>query len=190
MGRQIMGTRIAKIISVITILSVLCMLLTSCGEKKMPAYVLEAKENSGIVQAYNAYFELDGNSLKEVKQVRFENLIQRTNNYAPVSFQNYSFKADSTNGNPSDFVFTQSPYDSMSFDKPTLIKFLRKMGIFWTGEIQIRMAEFDGYIILEAWHTDNNSVTEVKTALFRNGKYIEPPKDSSLKALDKVYKKK
>ena len=65
MGRQFMGTRIARTISVITILSVLCMLLTSCGEKKMPAYVLEANENSGIVQAYNAYFELDGNSLKE-----------------------------------------------------------------------------------------------------------------------------
>lgn len=184
-----MGARIARIISVITILSVFCMLLTSCGNKKMPAYVLEASEASGIVQAYNAYFELDGNSLKEVKLVRFENLIQRTNAYAPISFQTYSFKADSTNGNPSDFVFTQSPTDSMSFDKPTLIKFLRKMGVFWTGEIQIRMTGFDGYIILEAWHTDTNSVTEVKTALFRNGKYIELPKDSSLKSLDKIYKK-
>jgi hypothetical protein len=63
------------------------------------------------------------------------------------------------------------------------------MGVFWTGEIQIRMTGFDGYIILEAWHTDTNSVTEVKTALFRNGKYIELPKDSSLKSLDKIYKK-
>ena len=97
-----MGARIARIISVITILSVFCMLLTSCGNKKMPAYVLEASEASGIVQVYNAYFELDGNSLKEVKLVRFENLIQRTNAYAPISFQTYSFKADSTNGNPSE----------------------------------------------------------------------------------------
>ena len=185
-----MGARIARIISVITILSVFCMLLTSCGKKKQPAYVLEAREESGIVQAYDAYFELDGNSLKEVKQVRYENLIQRSNSYAEITFQTYSFKADSANGNPSDFIFTQNATDTMSFDKPTLIKFLRKMGVFWTGEIQIRMSEFDGYIILEAWHTDTSAVTEVKTGLFRNGKYIELPKGSSLKSINKIYKKK
>lgn len=189
MGRQTMGTRIAKIISVITILSVVCMLLASCGNKKMPAYVLEATEDSGIVQAYKAYFELDGNSLKEVRQIRYENLVERTSNYTLINFQTYSFKASSTNGNPSDYVYTQSNQDTMAFDKATLIKYLRKMGVFWTGEIQIQMTEFDGYIILEAWHTDGGTVKEIKTGLFRNSKYIELPKDSSLKSVNKVYKK-
>lgn len=184
-----MGTRIAKIISVITILSVVCMLLSSCGNKKMPAYVLEASEDSGIVQAYKAYFELDGNALKEVRQVRYENLVERTDKYTQISFQTYSFKASSTNGNPSDFVFTQNSHDTMAFDKATLIKYLRKMGVFWTGEIQIQMTSFDGYIILEAWHTDGGSATEIKTGLFRNGKYIELPKDSSLKSVTKIYKR-
>ena len=187
--RQIMGTRITRIISVITILSVVCMLLSSCGNKKMPAYVLVASEDSGIVQAFNAYFELDGNSLKEVRQVRYENLVERTNNYTQISFQTYSFKASSTNGNPSDYVFTQDSHDSIAFDKGTLVKYLRKMGVFWTGEIQIRMTAFDGYIILEAWHNDGGAVSEIKTGLFRNSKYIELPKDSSLKSVAKVFKK-
>ena len=185
-----MGTRIARIISVITILFVFCMLLTSCGNKKQPAYVLEAKEEEGLVKAYDAYFELDGNSLKEVRQVRYENLVERTDSYDQIRFQTYSIEAESLNGNPSDYKYSQSAFDTLSFDKPKLIKYLRKMGVFWIGDIQIHMSEFDGYIILEASHTDTNAVSEIKTGLFRNGKYIEVPKGSSLRSIDKIYKKK
>lgn len=189
MGRQIMGTKIAKIISVITILSVLCMLLTSCGQKKMPAYVLLASEQSGLVQAYDAYFELDGNSLKEVREVRFENLVERTDNYKTIKFLSYNFNAYSTNGNPSDYSYEQSSLDTMPFEKATLIKYLRKMGVFWTGEIEIQITEFNDYVILEAAHTDTEDITEVKTGLFRSSKYIELPKGSSLRSVNKVYKK-
>ena len=189
MGRQIMGTRIARFISVITILSVVCIFLTSCGEKKLPAYVLLASEQSGLVQAYEAYFELDGNSLKQVRQIRFENLVERTDHYSLINFESYNFKAISTNGNPSDYTYEQSSLDTMSFDKATLIKYLRKMGVFWTGEIQIQITEFNDYVILEAAHTDTNNMTEVRTGLFRSSKYIELPKGSSLKSISKVYKK-
>ena len=185
-----MGTKIARIISIITIVSIVCLLISSCDKRKQPAYFLEAREDTSIVQSYRAYFELDGNSLKEVKQIRYDTLIGRSNNYQEISYQTYNIKAVSTNGNPSDYVYTQSPTDKIAFDKPTLIKNLRKVGVFWTGDIQIRLTVFDGYMILEASHTDGNSVTEYKTGLFRNGKYIEPPKDSSLKSLTNVYKKK
>ena len=190
MGRQIMGTRIAKIVSVITILSVVCMLLSSCGDKKMPAYVLEAGEDAGLVQVYDAYFELDGYSVKEVRQVRFENLVERTDSYRLINVLNYNFDAYSTNGNPSDYDLKQSSLDRMPFDKATLIKFLRKLGVFWTGDIKIQLSEFDSYIILEARHTDDNAVTDIKTGLFRNGKLVELPKESSLKSVNKVYRKK
>ena len=184
-----MGTKFARIISIVTILSVVCVLLCSCGGNKEPAYFLEAQEPSGLVKD-EAYFELDGNSIKAAKTIRYDNLIQRTNHYQEISIQTYSFKAVSTNGNPSDYVYTQNPTDSMAFDKPTLIKDLRKMGVFWTGDIQIKLYAFDGYVIVEAGHTDGGTVTEIKTGLFRNGKYIEAPKDSDLKSIYKVYKKK
>ena len=185
-----MGTKIARIISIITIVSIVCLLISSCDKRKQPAYFLEAREDTSIVQSYRAYFELDGNSLKEVKQIRYESLIERTNSYQQINYVTYNFNAVSTNGNPSDYVYTQSPTDLMAFDKPTLIKSLRKVGVFWTGDIQIRLTVFDGYMVLEASHTDGGTVTEYKTGLFRNGKYIEPPKDSSLKSLTNVYKKK
>ena len=184
-----MGTKSARIISIITILAIVCVFVSSCGNKKEPAYVLEAHETAGLVND-DAYFELDGNTIKAAKLIRYENLVQRTNDYKEIKIQTYSFKAVSTNGNPSDYVYTQSPSDSMAFDKSSLIKDLRKMGVFWTGDIQIRIAEFDGYVIVEAGHSDNNKITEYKSGLFRNGKYIEPPEDSMLKSVTKVYKKK
>ena len=188
MGRVCMGTKIAKIISIVTILSVVCVLFCSCGEKKEPAYFLEAQETSDLV-TNETYFELDGNSVKAARDIRYENLIKRTNHYQEINIQTYSFKAVSTNGNPSDYVYTQNTADSMAFDKHTLIKDLRKMGVFWTGEIQLKLYAFDSYVIIEAEHTDGGTVTEFKTGLFRNGKYIEPPKDSDLKSIYKVYKK-
>ena len=189
MGRQIMGIKIARIISVIIILSVVCMLLSSCGNKKMPAYVLLASEESGLVKAYDAYFELDGNSLKEVRQVRFDNLVNRTDSYQMIKFRSYNFKAYSSNGNPSDYTLEQNGLDIMPFDKPTLIKYLRKMGAFWTGDIEIQIIEFNDYAILEAWHTDTNGETDIKTGLFRNSKYIELPKGSSLRSVNTIYQK-
>ena len=183
-----MGTKTAKIISIVTILFIVCVLFCSCGGNKEPSYFLVAQEISGLVKD-EAYFELDGNSVKAAKTVRYDNLIQRTNHYKEINIQTYSFKAVSTNGNPSDYVYTQNPSDAMAFDKPTLIKDLRKMGVFWTGEIQIKLYAFDSYVIVEAGHTDGGTVTEIKTGLFRNGKYIEPPKDSDLKSIYKVYKK-
>ena len=77
----------------------------------------------------------------------------------------------------------------MPFEKATLIKYLRKMGVFWTGEIEIQITEFNDYVILEAAHTDTEDITEVKTGLFRSSKYIELPKGSSLRSVNKVYKK-
>ena len=184
-----MGTKIARIISIITIVSIVCLLISSCDKRKQPAYFLEACEDNGLVQSYRAYFELDGNLLQEVKQVRYESLIGRTNNYEQINYVTYNVKAVSTNGNPSDYVFSQSSLDKDVFDKPTLIKCLRKMGVFWTGDIEIRIMEFDSYMVLEADHTDDSTVTEIKTGLFRNGKYIEPPKEASLKSLTNIYKK-
>ena len=43
-----MRIRILRTISVITMLSLLCMMLASCGEKHKPAYFLEAGEDNGL----------------------------------------------------------------------------------------------------------------------------------------------
>ena len=184
-----MRARIIRIISVITVLSVMCLLLSSCGEKKKPAYVLVAGEDTGIVSSYEAYFELNGSSVKEVKEVRYDNLIMKSSDYSLINQKLYHFSVTSNSSNPSNFVYTQSGYDKETYDNATLIKQLKKMGIFWTGSIQIIIYEFEGYTIVEAQHLDGNTLLETETGLFRNGRLINLPQEISLKSISKVYKK-
>lgn len=184
-----MRARITKIVSVITVLSVMCLLLASCGDKKKPAYVLLTGEKSGIVSNFTAYFELNGNNIEEVREIRYDNLILRTDEYTLLDYRTYTFEATSTTGNPSDFLYLQSSTDVAEFNKPTLIKYLKKMGVFWTGALKIVIYEFDGYTIVEARHVEGTEVLEVITGLFRNGKQINLPGQDTVKSLQKVYKK-
>lgn len=184
-----MRARITKIVSVITVLSVMCLLLASCGDKKKPAYVLLTGESSGIVSNFNAYFELNGNNIEEVREIRYDNLILRSDEYALYEYSTYNFEATSTTGNPSDFLYLQSSSDLAQYNKTTLIKYLKKMGVFWTGALNIVIYEFDGYTIVEAKHVEGTNVLEVITGLFRNGKQIRLPGQDTIKSLQKVYKK-
>ena len=96
-----MRARITKIVSVITVLSVMCLLLASCGDKKKPAYVLLTGEKSGIVSNFTAYFELNGNNIEEVREIRYDNLILRTDEYTLIDYRTYTFEATSTTGRSS-----------------------------------------------------------------------------------------
>ena len=80
-----MRARITKIVSVITVLSVMCLLLASCGDKKKPAYVILTGESSGLVSNFNAYFELNGNNIEEVREIRYDNLILRNDDYSYIN---------------------------------------------------------------------------------------------------------
>ena len=184
-----MRARITKIVSVITVLSVMCLLLASCGDKKKPAYVILTGESSGLVSSFNAYFELNGNNIEEVREIRYDNLILRNDDYSLLDYRTYNFEATSTTGNPSDFLYLQNSSDVSEFNKSTLIKYLKKMGVFWTGALRIEIHEFDGYTIVEAKHVDGTEVLEIITGLFRNGKQIRLPGQDTLKSLQKVYKK-
>jgi len=184
-----MRARITKIVSVITVLSVMCLLLASCGDKKKPAYVILTGESSGLVSNYNAYFELNGNNIEEVREIRYDNLILRSDDYTLLEFTTYNFEATSTTGNPSDFFYLQKAGDVAAFDKSTLIKDLKKMGVFWTGAMNITIYEFDGYRIVEAKHVEGTEVLEIITGLFRNGKQLSLPGQDTVKSLQKVYKK-
>ena len=69
------------------------------------------------------------------------------------------------------------------------IKDLKKMGVFWTGALNITIYEFDGYRIVEAKHVEGTEVLEIITGLFRNGKQLSLPGQDTVKSLQKVYKK-
>jgi hypothetical protein len=167
----------------------MCLLLASCGDKRKPAYVILTGERSGLVSNFNAYFELNGNNIEEVREIRYDNLILRTDDYTLIEYTTYNFEATSTTGNPSDFLYLQKSTDAVSFDKSTLIKYLKKMGVFWTGALTVSIYEFDGYRIVEARHVEGTEVLEIITGLFRNGKQINLPGQDTIKSLQKVYKK-
>ena len=70
-----MGTKATKIIMSILALSFMCLFLVACGEKKQPQYILMSAEDNGLVESYRAYFELDGNKVQSMKEMRFDAVI-------------------------------------------------------------------------------------------------------------------
>ena len=184
-----MRTRILRTISVITMLSLLCMMLASCGEKHKPAYFLEAGEDNDLVAAYRAYFELDGNSVKEVKEVRYDLLITGADSlYKQISFKSYYFKASAQTTGPADWSYTESPHDKAKYNKDTLIDFLKKMDIDYTGDLQITILEFDNYTLIEVQNVSGSNVLDTTAAIFNNKKMLSTPSGDTLKSVWKVYK--
>ena len=184
-----MRTRILRTISVITILSLLCMMLASCGEKHKPAYFLEAGEDNGLVAAYRAYFELEGNSVKEVKEVRYDLLITGADClYKQISFKSYSFKASSQTKSPADWSYTESSHDKAKYNKDTLVNFLKKMDVNYTGDMKISIMEFDSYTLIEVQNVSGSTVLDTTAAIFNNKKMLSTPSGDTLKSVWKVYK--
>ena len=140
-----MKTRITKIVSLISILSILCLMVASCGSNSKPAYLLMCGEDNGLVAAYRAYFSLDGTTVQKVHEDRFNNLVGRSGDYTLINQTTYSFTAEAKSSNVSKWVFTESQYDKETYDVDQLIKYLKKMEVYYTGDIEIQIATFDSY---------------------------------------------
>ena len=184
-----MKSRITKFICTMLALSFVCLFISSCGSKSSPAYVLEAGQDNGLVASYRAYFELDGTSIAEVREIRFNNLLEGSVEYAEISHNTYNFDAFAQSSNASDWQYTQNPNDKAAYDVSKLIKYLKKMGATYTGNIHIQVTEFDEYTAIEVQNIKDNTIGDISTALFRRNTKINFPSGLSLQSLWKVYKR-
>lgn len=185
-----MKTRITKIVSIISILSILCLMVASCGSNSKPAYLLMCGEDNGLVAAYRAYFSLDGTTVQKIHEDRFNNLAVRSDDYTLINQTTYSFTAEAKSSNASKWVFTESQYDKESYDVDQLIKYLKKMEVYYTGDIEIQIATFDSYTIIEVWEVDERTITDISTAAFKGNTMVDLQNGASLESLWKVYKLK
>ena len=162
----------------------------SCSSSGIPAYVLTAGENNELVESYKAYFELDGKSVKEVREDRYNNLVLRSDGaYNLIEQTTYSFTAEAGSTNADKWIITESSSDKETYDMKKLVKYLKKMQVYYTGDLSIQVSAFDSYTVIEVRKNDGNTVTDVKTALFKNSSLVKLPDGLTLKSLKKVYKK-
>ncbi len=185
-----MKTRITKIVSLISIVSILCLMVASCSTGKKPDYLLMCGEDNGLVAAYRAYFSLDGTTVKKIHEDHFNNLVSRGSDYELINYTTYSFTADAPSSNASKWVFTESQYNTEPYDVDQLIKYLKKMEVYYTGDIEIQIATFDSYTVIEVWEVDGRTVNDITTAAFKGNSMVDLQNGATLESLWKVYKKK
>lgn len=183
-----MKTRIAKVISLISILSILCLMVASCSTGNNPDYVLMCGEDNGLVAAYRAYFILDDKTVKEINEDRYNGLVSRSGSYKLINHDTYTFDAEAKSSNASKWVYTESQYDTEKYDTDKLIKYLKKMDVYYTGDIDIQIATFDSYTVIEVFDVDGESGSNITTAVFKGGSMVEMQNGASLESLWKVYK--
>jgi len=114
----------------------------------------------------------------------------RSGDYTLINQTTYSFTAEAKSSNASKWVFTESQYDKESYDVDQLIKYLKKMEVYYTGDIEIQIATFDSYPIIEVWEVDERTITDISTAAFKGNTMVDLQNGASLKSLWKVYKLK
>ena len=184
-----MKTRVIRTVSVILLMSLICVMLASCGVKHKPDFVLEASEIDSIVTSYSAYFELDPNSVKEVKDIRYKILIlNEDTEYSEIDYDTYEFKAKAITKDPNGWTYTESPYNEEVYGTDNLVKFLNKMRPPFTGDIFIQIFTFEDYTLFEVQNIEDSEIVDIDTAIFYKNRQIKKSDSTSLKSFTKVYK--
>ena len=180
---------IIRTVSVVVMLSLACLMLASCGEKPRPDFVLEARVDEDLVASYRAYFELNSNSVREVKEIRYKVLIlDDETEYSEIGYDTYSFKAKAITKDPTGWTITEDPANKETYGTDTLVKLLNKMRPPLIGDLDIRLYTFDNYTIFEVSKIEDSEVVDISTAVFYKTRLIKKPDSVSLKAFSKVYK--
>ena len=174
-----------------TLLSLLCVMLTSCvslgktyESEYLPEYLIRAKSDNGFVSAYQAYFAIDGNSVTEISKSKYEALALGENSkYEAVSVKTYSFDIIAVDNAPSEWKYTQNEYETERYDVQTLVRDLEEMKVPYTGSLYVFITVFNGYRIVAVTNLDGNIVLDESYAVFRNGWQLHLPKDIRLSQL-------
>lgn len=180
-----------KALLVVAGFSIILMLFLSVGVGKQPDYFLFAAEDNDLVEAYRSYFELTDTSVKKVKENNYNaRILSKNTKYYELEQTTYSFDAHAYSSNPSKWEYTQNPDDKYTYDQNKLVKRLKNMQVYFTGDINIQIIEFDNYTVIEVRQIKDDVIVDVQTGLFKYNSMVELPEEITLKSLWKVYKLK
>lgn len=172
-------------------ISIFLLIILFASMGKQPEYFLLAAEDDDIVEAYRAYFELNDTMIKMVKVDNYNaRILSRNTKYYELEQTTYSFEAYAHSANPSKWEYTQNQFDKEDYDQEKLIKYLKMMKVFYTGDVNIQISEFNNYTVIEVQNIKEEEIVDIKTGLFKNNSIIELPEGITLKSLSKVYKLK
>ena len=182
--------RIIKLICLTLIISVVCVLMSSCiSNRNKPDYLLMGAKDNGFVPSYRAYYAITGDTIKKIPQFKYENYIYKDDHYKSFNeeFSNYDVVADSPD--PSEWNFELMYYDNEPYDTDALIKHLQDMNVSYMGNVYILVLWFDEYVIVEVTNLDDtNTVLGETFGLFRNGKMIDLPAGTDLSSIRTYYR--
>lgn len=182
--------RTTKLVCMILILSVSCVLLSSCAtSKNRPDYLLEGARDNGFVPSYRAYYAITGDTIKKIPKFMYENYIYKDDHYKSFNeeFSNYDVVADSPD--PSEWDYELMYYSNEPYDTDDLISHLQDMNVSYTGEVFVLVLWFDEYVIVEVTSlSDNNTVLGETFGLFRNGQMIDLPEGTDLSSIRTYYR--
>ena len=156
-----------------------------------PAYLIRAKSDNGFVAAYRAYFAVDGNSVSEISQRRYEDLTLGSGSaYQTITARSYAFDVTTRGSDPLEWQYKQNEYDDKKYDTQLLIWDLKQMKLPYTGTLYVLVKTFDDYRALLVAQMDGNSVLDESYAVFRDEDRLALPKGAKLYGLSDFYRHK
>ena len=199
-----------KMASVLTAACALCLALASCvssgsgsntgsgsgsgtssGAGREPAYLIKAQRDSGFVADYRAFFAIAGDSVTEISASKFENwTLGDGSDYERINAVTCVFDAYAPVGDPMEWRFKQSEYDTRNFDVQLLVWDLKRMGVTYTGSVYILITMFDNYRVVQAVKMDGSSALAESYAAFRDDDMLTLPKGADLSSLRSFYRHK
>ena len=143
--------------------------------RKLPKYLFEAGADNGLIAAYRAYFTLDGEELRLIKEREFDSLL-RENRDKYKSFRPYHCSIDVTT-NDGDMRSWQYRQDyGEKYDIEKLYPLIEEMNVERTKYFFVQLTEFDEYQLVYMCNTDQDGhglVLGKREAVFKDGKRIE-----------------
>lgn len=184
-----------------------CLALASCASTKTnggsaassgnpakgaePAYLIKAQRDSGFVADYRAFFAIDGDSVTEISASKFDNwTLGDGSDYERINAVTCVFDAYAPVGDPMEWRFKQSEYDTRNYDVQLLVWDLKRMGLTYTGSVYILITLFDNYRVVQAVQMDGSSALAESYAAFRDDDMLALPKRADLSSLRSFYRRK
>lgn len=117
---------------------------------KLPKYLFEAGADNGLIAAYRAYFTLDGEELKLIKEKEFYSLL-RENKYK--SFTPYHCSVDVTTNDGDIRTWKYRQDYGEKYDVEKLFPLIEELDVERTEYFFIEITEFDGYQLAAVHNT-------------------------------------
>ncbi|MBO4750491.1 MAG: hypothetical protein J5546_09250 [Lachnospiraceae bacterium] len=141
--------------------------------KELPKYLFEAGADNGLIPAYQAYFALEGESLRLIKEKQYHALL-REKQHELFQPGRYSIDVMTNDGDMRSWRYEQKHGEKYDLEK--LFPIIEELGVERTKYFFVQVTEFDGYQLVYACNTEKDGhglVLGHKQGVFKDGKRLE-----------------